>query len=386
MAGNNDDIIVKVTESPIILQYTKQGIDGATGPVGPQGADGISWELAMTMSDSPNGSCTMTLYKDGEICSSEIHYVHVKFVEYGKTTFVSSAEFSKNIQGTMSFSYTNTRAILGIVYDDATMERILCVNSVNHGKAATIKVGTVKNGSSASVTNVGNPTDAIFNFVLPKGNAATISVGNTETLIAGSPAYVRNVGTSNDAVLEFGIPNGGGAGARVENTILYLEAAVIYTPSISEKGVLSWTNNAQASNPPNVQLTANPIGEWSSSANYSRLDIVSRSGGSYMAKKTVPANTAVTNTTYWLQIASKGEMPTIGIGTVQTANMNQNASVTVSGTASNPLLNFTLPRGSANFANFDVDLTTGCLMMTNDTDVTNLTFALTADGDLQVSL
>ena len=44
------------------------------------------------------------------------------------------------------------------------------------GLAATIKVGTVVSGDTASVTNVGTSNAAIFNFVLPKGADADTSV------------------------------------------------------------------------------------------------------------------------------------------------------------------------------------------------------------------
>lgn len=44
------------------------------------------------------------------------------------------------------------------------------------GRAATIKVGTVVSGDTASVTNVGTSEDAVFNFVLPKGADADTSV------------------------------------------------------------------------------------------------------------------------------------------------------------------------------------------------------------------
>ena len=44
------------------------------------------------------------------------------------------------------------------------------------GLAATIKVGTVVSGATASVTNVGTENAAVFNFVLPKGADADTSV------------------------------------------------------------------------------------------------------------------------------------------------------------------------------------------------------------------
>lgn len=112
------------------------------------------------------------------------------------------------------------------------------------GKAATIRVGSVtasEPGSSPQVTNVGNENAAVFNFVLPRGEAgpqgpagndgqdgaqgpqgdpgpagadgepgaaATIIVGSTTTGAAGTQASVSNSGTEYAAVLNFTIPRG----------------------------------------------------------------------------------------------------------------------------------------------------------------------------------
>lgn len=91
------------------------------------------------------------------------------------------------------------------------------------GSAATISVGTTTTGdagTSASVTNSGTSSAAVFNFTIPRGAAgqngadgedgesATITVGTTTTLPAGSSATVTNTGTSSAAVLNFGIPKG----------------------------------------------------------------------------------------------------------------------------------------------------------------------------------
>jgi hypothetical protein len=94
------------------------------------------------------------------------------------------------------------------------------------GAAATISVGstsTLPAGSSATVTNSGTSSAAVFNFGIPQGAkgdtgpagsdgadgaAATIAVGTTTTLPAGSSATVTNSGTSSAAVFDFGIPKG----------------------------------------------------------------------------------------------------------------------------------------------------------------------------------
>lgn len=136
------------------------------------------------------------------------------------------------------------------------------------GDAATVKVGSVTSGDTASVTNSGTENDAVFDFVLPKGDkgdtgekgdtgatgpqgdtgpqgekgdpftyadftaeqlaalkgekgdkgdrgdtgaqgaAGTIKVGTVETLPAGSQAEVTNSGTDQNAVFNFKIPQG----------------------------------------------------------------------------------------------------------------------------------------------------------------------------------
>lgn len=103
------------------------------------------------------------------------------------------------------------------------------------GAAATIAAGTTTTGAagtSASVTNSGTSSAAVFDFTIPKGDkgdkgdtgatgatgaagtdgtdgaAATITVGTTTTLAAGSDATVTNSGTDSAAVFDFGIPKG----------------------------------------------------------------------------------------------------------------------------------------------------------------------------------
>ena len=94
------------------------------------------------------------------------------------------------------------------------------------GNAATIAVGTTSTlspGSSATVANVGTSSAAVFNFGIPSGltgatgatgsqgpagNAATIAAGTTTTGAPGSSASVTNVGSSSAAVFDFTIPRG----------------------------------------------------------------------------------------------------------------------------------------------------------------------------------
>ena len=91
---------------------------------------------------------------------------------------------------------------------------------------ATISIGEVRTGAAgtdASVIMSGTATEAILNFIIPKGDrgddgqnglngkdgkAATVSVGMVTTGKAGSSVFVTNSGTDIDAVLNFTIPCG----------------------------------------------------------------------------------------------------------------------------------------------------------------------------------
>jgi hypothetical protein len=88
------------------------------------------------------------------------------------------------------------------------------------GAAATLTIGSVTQGETPSVTNVGTSKDAILDFVLPKGDtgssglAATITIGS---VTQGETPSVTNSGTANAAILDFVLVKGdtGPAGAGV---------------------------------------------------------------------------------------------------------------------------------------------------------------------------
>ena len=55
------------------------------------------------------------------------------------------------------------------------------------------------------------------------------------------------------------------------------------------------------------KVSVTPQGSWSGSNTYTRLDIVTNDGCSYIAKQDVPENIQLNNTEYWVQLASKGK-------------------------------------------------------------------------------
>ena len=127
------------------------------------------------------------------------------------------------------------------------------------GTGATLTVGTVTTGaagSSAVITNVGTSNAATFDFTIPRGDtgadgadgadgsAATIAVGTVTTLAAGASATVTNSGTTSAAVFDFGLPAGAtGAGVVVGGTAGQVLAKVNGTDYNTE-----WVTPVAASN------------------------------------------------------------------------------------------------------------------------------------------
>lgn len=60
------------------------------------------------------------------------------------------------------------------------------------------------------------------------------------------------------------------------------------------------------------RVAITPHGTWNEEATYTKLNVVTRAGSSYMAITDVPAGTPVTNTAYWQVVAEKGA--TSGVG------------------------------------------------------------------------
>lgn len=93
-------------------------------------------------------------------------------------------------------------------------EQYVSLTYAMRGKAATIRIGEVETllpGDDATIENVGTDTDAVLNFGIPrgdKGDSGTITIGDVTTVGPDSPATVTNVGTLEDAILNFEIPRG----------------------------------------------------------------------------------------------------------------------------------------------------------------------------------
>lgn len=181
------------------------------------------------------------------------------------------------------------------------------------GDAATIAVGTTTTGaagSSASVTNSGTSSAAVFNFSIPRGDtgatgatgatgtAATIAVGTTTTGAPGTSATVTNTGTSSAAVFDFSIPRGAGVitGGTTGQFLAKASNADYDTTWLSITGGLSYQGSWNAStNTPTLTSGAGTAGTYY---------IVSVSGSTNLDGITdwVVGDWAIFNGTAWQKI------------------------------------------------------------------------------------
>lgn len=166
---NPEVVVVKDNADSVVIAQLA-GIRGEVGPIGPQGIQGL-----------PGPANVLTI---GTVTESDT------------TADATITGVSPNQELNLTLR-RGPQGIQGI-----------------QGVGATVSVGATTTGapgSSASVINSGTAGDAVFDFVIPRGDqgqAATVQVGTTTTGAAGTSASVNNVGTSSDAVLNFVIPRG----------------------------------------------------------------------------------------------------------------------------------------------------------------------------------
>ena len=158
------------------------------------------------------------------------------------------------------------------------------------GAAATIQVGNVTTGepgTDATVTNSGTSSNAVLDFVIPKGEkgdkgdqgdqgpagndgadgaAATIQIGQVTTVGPEEQASVTNVGTDTNAVLNFSIPRGergatgsGGEGGTsdyeaLENIPTINGQLVMGDKSLQDYGIQPAGNYAEVSSTKHLAL------------------------------------------------------------------------------------------------------------------------------------
>ena len=115
------------------------------------------------------------------------------------------------------------------------------------------------------------------------------------------------------------------------------------------------------------KVVTTPRGGWNSSSAYAFLDVVVNNGSSYVAKQNVPNGVELNDDTYWQLIAGKGDTGDTGP------------------TGATGALGPTGATGNLYYATFEVDLSSGELLMHADDSYDGPSFLL-EDGFLEVEV
>ena len=229
------------------------GAAGATGAQGPAGAQGAQGAPGIQGVQGPVGPTGPTGNPGAAGTSAT--------VDVGTTTTGSPGS-----SATVANAGTINNAILNFVIprgDNGTPGATGATGPQgNAGLAAIVNAGTTTTGApgtSASVTNSGTTSAAVFDFTIPRGDvgptgsAATIAAGTTTTTAPGTNATVTNVGTSGAAIFNFGIPRGAGvqAGGTTGQFLAKLSNADYDTQWLSLTGGLTYAGawNANTNTP-----------------------------------------------------------------------------------------------------------------------------------------
>lgn len=136
------------------------------------------------------------------------------------------------------------------------------------GLSATIEIGTVNTvdpNSSAEVTNSGTANNAIFNFKIPKGDKGLQGERGLQGFyftpsvdINGNISWTNNGDLNNPDTINIKGPKGD-KGDKGDQGIAGPEGiqgpiGPYYIPSVSNDGVISWTNTGGLSNPSSINI------------------------------------------------------------------------------------------------------------------------------------
>lgn len=228
--------------------------------------------------------------------ASKAPYIHSNgyWYELNPTTgLMESTEVKATGLSVSSISRTSGTGVAGatdtytVTYSDETTSTFNITNGTNGQTITSIeKTSTVDLVDTYTITyNTGDPdTFTVTNGAKgDKGDAATIEVG---TVTSGVTPSVTNVGTSGAATLNFVLEKG--------------DTGTTFTPSVSENGDISWSNDKEITNP----ATVNIKGDKGDAATITVGTVAS--GVSPTVTNVGTSNAAVLN--FVLQKGDKGDM------------------------------------------------------------------------------
>lgn len=196
------------------------------------------------------------------------------------------------------------------------------------GRAATVDVGTVNTvtyGNPLTIENSGTVSDAIFDFEIPAGRAATIAVGTVDDVLYGNPPTVVNSGDTSDAVFDFEIPAGRASTLTVGTvtTVLDGEPATVVNSGDTSDAVFDFEIPAG----PRSTITIGTVDD----VDFGTAPTVTNSG-------------TTSDAIFDFELTT-GRASTLAVGTVTTGSYASSVEIENVGTSSDAIFNFSIPQG-----------------------------------------
>ena len=219
--GSQASVVNVGTDTDAILNITlPAGIQGEKGDTGKDFSISKTFSSIAEMNNNKNsvaeGEFVIIASNTEDVDNSKL-YVKTA-TDFKFLTDLSGAQGFKGetgdaatiAVGTITTLPPSAGATISNVGDQHNAIFDIAIPKGDKGDAATISVGTVKTSTDgiAKVTNAGDESNAVFNFDLPQGKAASVSIGTVNTGAVGTSAAVKNSGTSSDAIFDFTIPRG----------------------------------------------------------------------------------------------------------------------------------------------------------------------------------
>jgi hypothetical protein len=176
-----------------------------------------------------------------------------------------------------------------------------------------------------------------------KGDAATITVGNTYTRPAGAPAAVMNSGTAQDATLDFYIPKGEKGEKGADGAVHYTAGIGInITPQnvIEATGLthVEWgtvTGNIENQTDLQNALTAAEAGAVETADAHTATALLDYTETSQLA--------TVATTGAYSDLSGTPTIPTVGNATITIANNNTTVDTFTTNASTNKTINLSAP-------------------------------------------
>ena len=245
--------------------------------------------------DSETQSKTSELAAKDSETNAKTSELAAKDSETNAKTSADNAEASKEAALSAATAASNYADAAGSSANEAQTYKTNAQTYMDNAKKSEANAKTSENNAEASKEAAQSAATTASNFA----SAARNSANEAQTYMNNAKNYSENVN--------------------------------VFLPSVSSDGVLSWTNKAGLANPASVNIKG---------AKGDKGDTGAQGIQGVKGDKGDKGDTGAQG----LQ-GIAGTAATIRIGSVYTGEPGTNASVSNSGTASNVVLNFTLPRG-----------------------------------------